>query len=155
MTQPSSNHSPANCPNIFVLRVIGFVLTALIWIATGSISNAQQCSTGMLNGWYDASFHTDRLGLLTGNPATLAPFPTISLVDGVGVGVYDFDGIGTFNVMVYAQRDGQPNAPAGTRGLSQDGFLPQTGTYHINHDCTGAGTMSQPGLHFTFVIVVW
>src|SRR5215471_13082472 len=98
MTQPSSNHSPANCPNIFVLRVIGFVLTALIWIATGGISNAQQCSTGMLNGWYDASFHTDRLGLLTGNPPTLERFPTISLVDGLSV--YDFDGVGTFRAIV-------------------------------------------------------
>jgi hypothetical protein len=142
--------SQANCDNAFILRVAGVVLTALL--ATGGIANAQECSSGMLSGWYSAYFHTDRLGLLTGNPETLAPFPTVSLVDGLSV--YDFDGIGRFQATVYAERDGAPNTPAGTPGLTKDGFGSQTGTYHINPDCTGGGTMSQSGLRFAFVIVL-
>ena len=49
--------------------------------------------------------------------------------------------------------NGVPNA-LGQPGLTPDGFTTQTGTYHVNDDCTGAGTMSQPGLSFTFAFVI-
>lgn len=133
-------------------RTLKFMATALIFLAIGGAASAQQCSTQILNGWYDSSFHTVRLGLLTGSPPTLAPFPTQSIVDGVSV--YAFDGEGKFVALDFAMRDGQPNVPAGSAGLTPDGFAPQTGTYHINPDCTGAGSLSSPGLSFTFVIVL-
>ena len=122
-------------------------------LATGGIAAADECSTAMLSGDYDASFHTVRLGLLSGNPPTSTPFPTgQSIADGVAV--YSFDGQGNFTDLNFAMRDGVPNVPAGTPGLTPDGFTSQTGTYHINPDCTGAGTMSQANLSTTFVIVV-
>ena len=87
------------------------------------------------------------------NPPTSTPFPTgQSIADGVAV--YSFDGQGNFTDLNFAMRDGVPNVPAGTPGLTPDGFTSQTGTYHINPDCTGAGTMSQANLSTTFVIVV-
>ena len=125
---------------------------ALMLLASSSIAAADECSTAMLNGEYDASFHTLRLGVLSGNPPTLAPFPTQSVVDGVAM--YVFDGEGNFTDLNFAMRDGSPNVPAGTPGLTPDGFILQSGTYHINPDCTGAGTMSQPNLSTTFVFVV-
>lgn len=151
MAQPSRDQSLVNFPNRFILRVAGFALTALI--ATGGISSAQECSTGMLNGFYDASFHTVRLGILTGSPPTVQAFPTQGLVDGLSV--YDFDGMGSLKALAFAQANGQPlSTPANTPHITPDGFAPQTGTYHINPDCTGGGTMSQPGADFTFVIVL-
>jgi hypothetical protein len=125
---------------------------AFIFLATGGIASAQECSNFMLNGAYDANFHTVRLGLLSGNPPTSTPFPTQSIADGVAV--YYFDGEGNFTGLNFAMRDGSPNVPAGTSGLTPDGFASATGTYHINSDCTGAGTMSQPNLSTTFVIVL-
>lgn len=126
---------------------------AFMLLATGGIAAADECSTAMLSGDYDASFHTVRLGLLSGNPPTSTPFPTgQSIADGVAV--YSFDGQGNFTDLNFAMRDGVPNVPAGTPGLTPDGFTSQTGTYHINPDCTGAGTMSQANLSTTFVIVV-
>ena len=46
-----------------------------------------------------------------------------------------------------------PNS-LGRPGLTPNGFTTQTGTYHVNDDCTGADTMSQPGLSFTLALVV-
>ena len=92
-------------------------------------------------------------GPASGNPPTSTPFPTgQSIADGVAV--YSFDGQGNFTDLNFAMRDGLPNVPAGTPGLTPDGFISQSGTYHINPDCTGAGTMSQPNLSTTFAIVV-
>jgi hypothetical protein len=126
---------------------------ALMLLASCGIATADECSTAMLSGDYDASFHTVRLGLLSGNPPTSTPFPTgQSIADGVAV--YSFDGQGNFTDLNFAMRDGVPNVPAGTPGLTSDGFISQSGTYHINPDCTGAGTMSQPNLSTTFAIVV-
>jgi hypothetical protein len=112
---------------------------------------------GVLNRYAERriqrSFHTVRLGLLTGSPPTVTPFPTgQSLADGVGV-TY-LDGQGNFTALDFAMRDGSPNVPAGTPGLTPDGFASATGTYHVNPDCTGAGAMSQPNLTTTFVLVV-
>ncbi len=83
---------------------------ACMLLAIGGIAAADECSTSMLNGEYDASFHTVRLGLLSGNPPTLTPFPTQSLADGVAV--YSFDGEGNFTDLNFAMRDGSPNVPA-------------------------------------------
>lgn len=117
---------------------------AFVLLATGGIAAADECSTAMLSGDYDASFPTVRLGLLSGNLRTLPAFPT----------VYSFDGQGNFTDLNFAMRDGVPNVPAGTPSLTPDGFTSQAGTYHTNPDCTGAGTMSQANLSTTFVIVV-
>jgi hypothetical protein len=145
-------HQQNGKPNMLTLGQ-KLASAACILLVTGGIAAADECSTAMLNGEYDASFHTVRLGLLTGNPTTVTPFPTgQSLADGVAV--YSFDGEGNFTDLNFAMRDGSPNVPAGTPGLTPDGFTSQTGTYHINPDCTGAGTMSQPNLSTTFVIVV-
>jgi hypothetical protein len=124
---------------------------ALAALAISGAAQAQQCSTKMLNGMYSVSFHGERLGLLTGSPPTLTPFATPNLVDGIEV--FTFDGEGTFTNLNFALRDGVPNS-LGQPGLTPDGFATQTGPYHVNDDCTGAGTMSQPGLSFTFALVV-
>jgi hypothetical protein len=130
-------------------RSIGALAAGLCVLA--GAAHAQGCSTGMLKGMYSLSFHGERLGLLSGSPPTLTPFTTPNLVDGVSV--YEFDGQGNFNDLNFAMRDGVPNA-LGQPGLTADGFTSQTGTYHVNEDCTGAGTATQPGLSFTLVLVV-
>ena len=116
------------------------ISAAIMLLVACGVAAAQECSTAMLNGDYDASFHTVRLGLLSGNPPISIPFPTQSLADGIAV--YSFDGQGNFTDLNFAMRDSSPNVPPGTAGLTPDGFTSQTGTYHINPDCTGAGTMS-------------
>jgi hypothetical protein len=100
---------------------------------------------------YSVSFNGQRLGLLSGSPPTLARFATPSLINGVSV--FTFDGEGNFSNLNFAMNNGVPNA-LGQPGLTPDGFSTQTGTYHVNDDCTGAGTMTQPGLSFTFAFVI-
>jgi hypothetical protein len=129
-------------------KLIPATLAAL---AIGSAAQAQQCSTKMLDGMYSVSFNGQRLGLLNGSPPILAPFATPSLINGVSV--FTFDGEGNFSNLNFAMNNGVPNA-LGQPGLTPDGFSAQTGTYHVNDDCTGAGTMTQPGLSFTFAFVI-
>jgi hypothetical protein len=125
--------------------------TALAALVISSAAQAQQCSTKMLDGMYSGSFNGQRLGLLSGSPPTLTPFATPNVINGVGV--FTFDGEGNFTDLNLAMNNGVPNA-LGQPGLTPDGFTTQTGTYHVNDDCTGAGTMSQPNLSFTFAFVV-
>lgn len=131
------------------LKLIPTVFVSVVTL--GGIAKAQSCSTEMQKGMYSVSFHGERLGLLSGSPPTLMPFATPNLIDVVQV--YEFDGEGNFSDLNFAMRDGVPNA-LGQPGLTADGFSSQTGTYHVNDDCTGVGTATQPGLSFTFVLVV-
>src|SRR6201995_5255766 len=83
------------------------------------VSRAQSCSTAMLNGTYGGSFRGERLGLLSGSPPVLSPFPTANLIEGVEV--FQFDGQGNMTNLNLAMRDGVPNA-LGQSGLTADGF---------------------------------
>jgi hypothetical protein len=125
--------------------------TSLSLLAAVGAARAQSCSTSMLNGSYSASFHGETLGTLSGNPPILTPFTTPNQVNGVEI--IQFDGAGTFQQLALSERNGLP-AALGTPGLTDNGFQPQTGTYSVNSDCTGIGTISQPNMQFTFALVV-
>jgi hypothetical protein len=118
-------------------------------LAISRVAHAQNCSTETLNGPYSLSFHGETLGVLSGG--VLTPFAAPNLVDGIEL--MTFDGAGNFTNLSLAIRNGVPFA-AGTPGLTENGFQPQTGTYTVSSDCTGTGTITQPGQSFTFGLVL-
>jgi hypothetical protein len=80
------------------------------------------------------------------NNAAVPSAPTQTIIDGIGVTTSTARNL---NSLDFAVRDGSPNVPAGTPGLTADGFISASGTYHVNPDCTGAGAMSQSNLATT------
>jgi hypothetical protein len=124
-------------------------LTGLSLIAISHAAKAQKCSTETLEGLYSLSFHGETLGVLSGG--VLTPFATPNMVDGIEI--MTFDGAGNFTNLSLAIRNGVPFA-AGMPGLTENGFQPQTGTYTVSSDCTGTGTITQPGQSFTFGLVL-
>ncbi len=121
------------------------------FLAIGGAAEAQECSTAALHGMYSLSFHGETLGVLSGTPPVLTPFASPNIVDGVEI--ITFDGAGGFQSLAFAMRNGVPVA-AGQSGLNDNGFQPQFGTYSVSSDCTGAGTITQPGMSATFALVL-
>lgn len=130
-------------------KLIPTALAALL--AIGGAAKAQDCSTAALRGMYSLTFHGETLGTLSGTPPVLTPFASPNPLDGVEI--ITFDGAGGFQSLAFAMRNGNPVA-AGQSGLNDNGFQPQSGTYSVSSDCTGAGTINQPGMNATFALVL-
>jgi hypothetical protein len=129
--------------------VLKTAFAGLLLLTIGHAASAQTCSTETLQGMYSLSFHTETIGTLSGG--VLTPFATPNLVDGVEI--ITFDGAGDLTILSLAVRNGVP-AAAGSPGLTENGFQPQTGTYTVSSDCTGTGTITQPGQVFAFGLVL-
>ena len=116
-----------------------------------SATNALGCSNATLNGSYAMTFSGQILGTLSGTPPTLTPFPSPTLINGVQI--LTFDGEGNTAHLAIAVRNGVPST-AGLSGLVDEVFQPQSGTYLVNEDCTGTGTVTQPGQNFEYAFVI-
>jgi hypothetical protein len=137
------------CSRWTVKQIALAATVGLPLVASAGGAQAQYCSTASLQGRYSVSFHGEVLGML--NNGVLIPLPTPTLVDGVEI--MNFDGAGNFTNLALAVGNGVPVA-AGTPGLNENGFQPQTGTYSVSPDCTGTGLMIEPTQNFTFALIL-
>jgi hypothetical protein len=118
----------------------GMVLTLTGWAspAKGQDGDNDGCSNATLSGDYGFTLHGESLGVLvpqTGGPPKLLPFASPLLADGVAM--THFNGNGSLTQVDFVMRNGTSAATPGTL-LTSDGFRAgETGTYHVNHDCTG------------------
>jgi hypothetical protein len=118
----------------------GIVLFLTGWTSPARAQDGDNdgCSNATLFGDYGFTLHGESLGVLvpqTGAPPKLLPFASPLLADGVAM--TRFDGHGNLTQVDFVMRNGTSAATPGT-SLTSDGFRAgETGTYHVNSDCTG------------------
>jgi hypothetical protein len=89
---------------------------ACLTLGGASLAQAGTCSDASLKGKYGQTIS-----------GQLLPGPGVVLPQN-GVAMTDFDGNGTFTQTDFVVIDGSPTS---------SGFESETGTYHVNSDCTG------------------
>ena len=106
-----------------VLTCKGTLVAAITWLALGNVAllHAESCANDSLKGKYGQTISGE-----------LLPGPGVVLPQN-GVAMTDFDGNGKFTQTDFVVINGSPTST---------GFASETGTYHVNSDCTGTATIN-------------
>lgn len=120
--RPDGPSNPSSRREVMkVLTCKGTLVAAAAWLTLGHVVllHAESCANDSLKGKYGQTISGE-----------LLPGPGIVLPQN-GVAMTDFDGNGKFTQTDFVVINGSPTST---------GFVSETGTYHVNSDCTGTAT---------------